>query len=101
MIGSLISIWYFGKRPFLQAAMFWILYLILMFAIASALTVVPIPFISIIFSVLIFVLLAHYWLRFPIPISLKLWVISFVIDILMAIALAFTFLSTYIPGGLF
>ena len=103
MIGSLLSIWLFGKRPFLQAAMFWFVYLFTMFAISYLLIKLPIPFISLIFSIIIFTVLAHYWLHFDIKRSLILWLISFIIDILIMAVLIFTFLSTYISiitGGL-
>ena len=90
MIGAIISVHYVGKKPWLQAILFWFIYFILMMAISfSLLGILLIPFIGILLSVLVFCALAHYWLKFPWIMALKLFAVAFVIDILIAFILAF------------
>jgi len=106
MIGSLLSIWLVGKRPFLQALIFWFIYLFVMFIISFLLTTsgTILGMFSLLISIGIFVALAHYWYKFPWLISLKLWVIAFAIDLLISfiiIVLILSFVSIPFVDNLF
>ena len=92
MIGAIISMKFIGRKPWLISILFWFVYLILMSAIVFGTTgLLPIPFLSLALSILVFCALAHYWLKFPWIMALKLFAVAFLIDLLIMAIIIFAF----------
>jgi hypothetical protein len=82
MIGSIISMKFFGKKGWKDSLIFWFIY-ILATIIVSAI----IPVIGVVLSAAVFIILAHKWYKFNIGMSIKLFIISFIIDIIILMVL--------------
>lgn len=76
---------YVGKKSWLDSAKFWLIYFVatLFLAYVIGRAIPTVPYVGLIVSILIFVLLAHYWYKFKWSKSLALFAVAFVIDLII------------------
>lgn len=89
MIGTILSLKYFGRKTWTQSIIFWVVYLIAGAIVSSILAGITSGAVvgGLVVSAAVFILLAHKWYKFPWMESLKLFAIAFVLDIVIVIIL--------------
>ena len=84
MIGSLLAMRFYAKKPWIIAAEFWAVYLIIGILFGSTVTAIMPPALmmvgSILFGFIVFMALALYWLKIPMIISVIAFAVTYVID---------------------
>ena len=96
MIGAIISMKFLGGKTWLQSLIFWAAVLIIGFAIAAA----NIGILATVCSVLIFILLAHFWYHLSWIWSIVVWAIAWVIDVIIVFIFVILLLSASLPSGI-
>jgi len=81
MIGAIISMKFLGKKKWIQAIIFWAVILIIGFAIGSG--AVQLGIFATLLGIGIFILLAHYWYHLPWLLSIAVWFVAFIIDMII------------------
>ena len=89
MIGTILSLKYFGRKTWMQSIIFWVVYLIAGAIVSSILAGITAGAVvgGIVVSAAVFIFLAHKWYKFPWMEALKLFALSFVIDIVIVLLL--------------
>jgi len=84
VIGSLLAMRFYAKKPWIIAAEFWAVYLIIGILFGSTVTAIMPPALmmvgSILFGFIVFMALALYWLKMPTMISIIAFAVTYVID---------------------
>jgi hypothetical protein len=81
MIGALLSMKFLGKKPWIQALGFWIIILIINMALAIGASKIGIMITLL--SILVFILVAHYGFKLTWILSIVVWFVAFIIDIII------------------
>lgn len=98
MIGALISMKLLGGKTWLQSLIFWGVILVIGFALGTG--AVALGLMTTLLSILIFILLAHYWYKLPWLRSIIVWVVAFVIDFAIMLVLVTLFVFSFGWGGI-
>ena len=87
MIGTILSMKFIGKKTWLQALLFWIVYIVAAAVISS---IIPM---GIVIAAVVFILLAHFWPMYGLNWweALKVFAVAVVIDIII-VAIIFAIL---------
>jgi len=87
MIGTILSMRYIGKQPWIKSIVFWVVYLIVASVASYGLSLVSqtAGMVGFAISAGIFIALAHYWkwFNFPWIKAVKVFVVAFVIDLII------------------
>lgn len=81
MFGSLISMKFIGKKPWIQSLGFWIIILIINMALSIGATKIGI--LVTILGVLVFICVAHYGFKLTWVLSIVVWFVAFVLDLII------------------
>lgn len=91
MIGTILSMRYFGKKSWLNSIVFWVVYFIIAAVAAYALSAISVEggIIGFVIAIIVWFVLAHYWktYNFAWPVVLKLFIIAFIIDVIIIFVL--------------
>lgn len=88
MIGAFLSMKFIGGKTWLQALLFWIVILVIGFALSTQ------HYLGILItlaSIGIFILLAHYWYSLSWVKSIVVWFVAFIIDIVIVYLIVLVF----------
>jgi len=92
MIGSLLAMRFYAKKPWIIAAEFWAVYLIIGIIFGGTITtMMPQALMligGILFSFIVFMALALYWLKIPMMISIIAFAVTCVIDYIIMMGIA-------------
>lgn len=88
MIGSLISMKFAGGKTWMQALVFWVVILVIGFALS---TQYYLGILITLASIGIFIALAHYWYKLSWVKSIIVWFVAFVIDIVIVYLICLVF----------
>ena len=90
-----------GGKPWMQALVFWVVILIIGFALTTTASYLGI--LITVFSVAIFILLAHYWYKLSWVKSIVVWAVAFFLDFVIIYLLFMMFPAIvrywYMPVG--
>jgi len=81
MIGMLLSMKLVGKESWLRSIIFWAVVFVL--GIVTGIFTVLVPFLSLVVGALIVILLAHYWYKKNLLLSVVIFAVGYVIDIVI------------------
>jgi len=88
MIGSLISMKFVGGKTWIQAVVFWVVILVIGFALS---TQYYLGILITLASIGIFITLAHYWYGLKWTRSVVVWFVAFIIDLVIVYVIVLVF----------
>jgi small basic protein len=87
MIGNLISMHFLGKKSWKLSFIFWAVTFVIGIFLSYAIAIVSIPYLSMAIGALIVLVAAHYWYNLNWVLSIEVFAVGFVVNIIIMMIL--------------